>query len=221
VTREGSRPRGRWCSLRLQARRAVRRPTSVFELPFLPNPHFVEKLRPLDGRESEVREFVMKHEETASCSVTSRTFSCLVRPVSARGKATSPIAVGCTGGRTGRSPSSRSCAVHRRKGSHRAASTETSTPRVRITRRNPRGLAQIDPTTPAARFVEFPAQCRRSRTLRLIHRSEYRHAASRGCGNGRPARRRSARRGVRATPSASPSSSIAASTPVLAGRARS
>ena len=30
---------------------------------FLPNPHFVEGLRPLDGRDQRVREFVLGHDE--------------------------------------------------------------------------------------------------------------------------------------------------------------
>ena len=34
----------------------------VFDVRFLPNPHFVEALRPLDGRDARVREFILKHE---------------------------------------------------------------------------------------------------------------------------------------------------------------
>ena len=34
----------------------------VFDVRFLPNPHFVEGLRALDGRDGAVREFVFKHE---------------------------------------------------------------------------------------------------------------------------------------------------------------
>src|SRR5687767_1365495 len=36
----------------------------VFDVRFLPNPHFVEGLRPLDGRDSRVREFILKHEDS-------------------------------------------------------------------------------------------------------------------------------------------------------------
>jgi len=36
----------------------------VFDVRFLPNPHFVEELRPLDGRDARVREFILAHEES-------------------------------------------------------------------------------------------------------------------------------------------------------------
>src|SRR5205823_7305799 len=72
----------------------------VFDVRFLPNPHFVEKLRPLDGREREVREFVMKHEESRELLRHIEDFLRFVLPAYQReGKAYLTIAVGCTGGR--------------------------------------------------------------------------------------------------------------------------
>ena len=72
----------------------------VFDVRFLPNPHFVEKLRPLDGREPEVREFVMKHEESRELLRRIEDFLRFVLPAYQReGKAYLTIAVGCTGGR--------------------------------------------------------------------------------------------------------------------------
>ncbi len=72
----------------------------VFDVRFLPNPHFVEKLRPLDGREREVREFVMKHEESRELLRHVQDFLRFVLPAYQReGKAYLTIAVGCTGGR--------------------------------------------------------------------------------------------------------------------------
>src|SRR5437763_1111672 len=72
----------------------------VFDVRFLPNPHFVEKLRPLDGREPEVREFVMTHEESRELLRHVQDFLRFVLPAYQReGKAYLTIAVGCTGGR--------------------------------------------------------------------------------------------------------------------------
>jgi UPF0042 nucleotide-binding protein len=72
----------------------------VFDVRFLPNPHFVEKLRPLDGREPQVREFVMKHEESRELLRHVQDFLRFVLPAYQReGKAYLTIAVGCTGGR--------------------------------------------------------------------------------------------------------------------------
>src|SRR6059036_1141711 len=72
----------------------------VFDVRFLPNPHFVEKLRPLDGREPEVREFVMKHEDSRELLRRIEDFLRFVLPAYQReGKAYLTIAVGCTGGR--------------------------------------------------------------------------------------------------------------------------
>lgn len=72
----------------------------VFDVRFLPNPHFVEGLRPLDGREARVREFVMKHDESRELLRRIADFLGFVLPAYQReGKAYLTIAVGCTGGR--------------------------------------------------------------------------------------------------------------------------
>jgi UPF0042 nucleotide-binding protein len=72
----------------------------VFDVRFLPNPHFVEGLRPLDGRDAHVREFVMKHAESRELLRRIADFLGFVLPAYQReGKAYLTIAVGCTGGR--------------------------------------------------------------------------------------------------------------------------
>ena len=72
----------------------------VFDVRFLPNPHFVEGLRPLDGRDARVREFVLKHEESRELLRRISDFLGFVLPAYQReGKAYLTIAVGCTGGR--------------------------------------------------------------------------------------------------------------------------
>ena len=72
----------------------------VFDVRFLPNPHFVEGLRPLDGRDTRVREFVMKHEESRELLRRIADFLSFVLPAYQReGKAYLTIAIGCTGGR--------------------------------------------------------------------------------------------------------------------------
>ena len=72
----------------------------VFDVRFLPNPHFVEKLRPLDGRDSRVRDFVMKAEESRELLRRLEDFLGFVLPAYQReGKAYLTVAVGCTGGR--------------------------------------------------------------------------------------------------------------------------
>jgi UPF0042 nucleotide-binding protein len=72
----------------------------VFDVRFLANPHFVEGLRPLDGRDGRVREFVMKHAESRELLQRIADFLGFVLPAYQReGKAYLTIAVGCTGGR--------------------------------------------------------------------------------------------------------------------------
>jgi UPF0042 nucleotide-binding protein len=72
----------------------------VFDVRFLPNPHFVEALRPLDGRDDRVRGFVFQHEESRELLRRIADFLGFVLPAYQReGKAYLTIAVGCTGGR--------------------------------------------------------------------------------------------------------------------------
>jgi RNase adapter protein RapZ len=72
----------------------------VFDVRFLPNPHFVESLRPLDGRSERVRAFVLDHPESKEMLRRLEDFLKFVLPCYEReGKAYLTVAIGCTGGR--------------------------------------------------------------------------------------------------------------------------
>jgi RNase adapter protein RapZ len=72
----------------------------VFDVRFLPNPHFVDSLRPFDGRDAPVRDFVFKHEESHELQRRLEDFLGFVLPAYQReGKAYLTVAIGCTGGR--------------------------------------------------------------------------------------------------------------------------
>lgn len=72
----------------------------VFDVRFLPNPHFVEGLRALDGREGTVREFLLKHQETRDLLERLKELLGFLLPFYKReGKTYLTVAVGCTGGR--------------------------------------------------------------------------------------------------------------------------
>src|SRR5204863_8726715 len=72
----------------------------VFDVRFLPNPHFVDGLRPLDGRDKRVREFVLRHDEARELLDRLRDLLRFLLPFYQReGKAYLNVAVGCTGGR--------------------------------------------------------------------------------------------------------------------------
>jgi UPF0042 nucleotide-binding protein len=72
----------------------------VFDVRFLANPHFVEALRPLDGRDARVREFILAHAESRELLRRLEDFLGFVLPAYQReGKAYLTVAVGCTGGR--------------------------------------------------------------------------------------------------------------------------
>jgi UPF0042 nucleotide-binding protein len=72
----------------------------VFDVRFLPNPHFVEGLRPLDGRDTRVRDFILKSAESRELLARLEDFLGFVLPAYQReGKAYLTVAVGCTGGR--------------------------------------------------------------------------------------------------------------------------
>lgn len=72
----------------------------VFDVRFLPNPHFVPELRPKDGRDEPVSTYVLSSEE-GSLSVQQITeFLEFTLPRYAReGKSYLTVSVGCTGGR--------------------------------------------------------------------------------------------------------------------------
>jgi UPF0042 nucleotide-binding protein len=72
----------------------------VFDVRFLPNPHFVEALRPHDGRDPEVRDFVFKHAESNELLARLKELLTFLLPCYEReGKAYLTVAIGCTGGR--------------------------------------------------------------------------------------------------------------------------
>ncbi|OGK98679.1 MAG: RNase adaptor protein RapZ [Candidatus Rokubacteria bacterium RIFCSPHIGHO2_12_FULL_73_22] len=72
----------------------------VFDVRFLPNPHFVEALRPLDGRDPRLRVFVLERAEAQELLRHLTDFLKFLLPLYEReGKAYLTVAVGCTGGR--------------------------------------------------------------------------------------------------------------------------
>lgn len=72
----------------------------VFDCRFLPNPHWVDELRPLTGLDAPVRDYVRCQPDTEAFLERLRSLFELVLPAYVReGKAYLTIAVGCTGGR--------------------------------------------------------------------------------------------------------------------------
>lgn len=72
----------------------------VFDCRFLPNPHWVESLRPLPGTDPKVQRYVMKQEETrAFLDELERLFTLLLPAYVREGKSYLSIGLGCTGGR--------------------------------------------------------------------------------------------------------------------------
>lgn len=72
----------------------------VFDLRFLPNPHFVPELRPKTGREKDVSDYVLQRPETDELLADIGQFFEHTLPRYQReGKAYLTVAIGCTGGR--------------------------------------------------------------------------------------------------------------------------
>ncbi len=72
----------------------------VFDVRFLPNPHFVDRLRPLDGRDRPVEEFVLSFQESRELLARLEDLLRFLLPLYQReGKAYLTVAIGCTGGR--------------------------------------------------------------------------------------------------------------------------
>ncbi len=72
---------------------------NVFDVRFLPNPHFVPHLKEKTGMESDVEEFVMGYEESRKTLDAILNFVRLTLPLYEKeGKAYITYAVGCTGG---------------------------------------------------------------------------------------------------------------------------
>jgi UPF0042 nucleotide-binding protein len=72
----------------------------VFDCRFLPNPHWVEDLRPLTGRDEPVRDYVLGQPEAQEFLTRLESMFELLVPAFVReGKSYLRIAFGCTGGR--------------------------------------------------------------------------------------------------------------------------
>ena len=72
----------------------------VFDLRFLPNPHFVPELRPRTGREPDVAAYVLEAEATKELIAdVQRLLHHSIPRYEREGKAYLTIALGCTGGR--------------------------------------------------------------------------------------------------------------------------
>jgi UPF0042 nucleotide-binding protein len=72
----------------------------LFDVRFLPNPHFVPKLRPHTGRDSAVVKYLEKSESTHEfLTHTLNLLKFLIPQYAQEGKAYLTIGIGCTGGR--------------------------------------------------------------------------------------------------------------------------
>lgn len=72
----------------------------VFDVRFLPNPHWVDALRPLTGTDPEVREYVLgRPEATEYLAELGRLFRLTLPAYQREGKSYLTVAIGCTGGR--------------------------------------------------------------------------------------------------------------------------
>jgi UPF0042 nucleotide-binding protein len=72
----------------------------LFDVRFLPNPHFEPLLRPKTGLDKDVADYVLEHERTQELFSRLGTFlDYLLERYDAEGKAYLTIGIGCTGGR--------------------------------------------------------------------------------------------------------------------------
>ncbi len=72
----------------------------VFDVRFMPNPHWVDELRPLTGLDDAVRDHVLEVEEvSAFLDKLTDLFELLIPAYRREGKSYLSIAIGCTGGR--------------------------------------------------------------------------------------------------------------------------
>jgi P-loop ATPase protein family. len=72
----------------------------VFDVRFLPNPYYIDELRPLTGNDKKVREYVMKWEEAKQFLNKLEDMIEFLLPFYIReGKSQLVIAIGCTGGK--------------------------------------------------------------------------------------------------------------------------
>lgn len=72
----------------------------VFDLRFLPNPYFIEELRPLDGQDKRISNFILSRNETKLFLDKLLDFLKLtIAQMENEGRYRVSIALGCTGGR--------------------------------------------------------------------------------------------------------------------------
>ena len=72
----------------------------LFDVRFLPNPHWVPELRELTGRDDAVREYVFSHQEAgAFVDRVAELLDFLIPKYEHEGKSYLTIGIGCTGGR--------------------------------------------------------------------------------------------------------------------------
>lgn len=72
----------------------------VFDCRFLPNPHWVDALRPLTGTDPRVREYVLSQPDTGPfLEELERLFALLLPAYVREGKSYLSVGIGCTGGR--------------------------------------------------------------------------------------------------------------------------
>lgn len=72
----------------------------MFDVRFLPNPHYVDELRPKTGKDSDVSDYVMNHKDTKEFVEKLTDFLAYTLPHYQReGKSQLVIGIGCTGGK--------------------------------------------------------------------------------------------------------------------------
>ena len=72
----------------------------VFDVRFLPNPHYIEELRPLTGRDPQLRDYVLRQPACGDfLEHLQRLLAFLLPHYRDEGKSYLTVAIGCTGGR--------------------------------------------------------------------------------------------------------------------------
>jgi UPF0042 nucleotide-binding protein len=72
----------------------------VLDVRFLPNPHWVDELRPLTGLDAAVRDYVLDREPTMEFLARARDLLAVLLPgYQGEGRHYLTVAIGCTGGR--------------------------------------------------------------------------------------------------------------------------
>ena len=72
----------------------------MFDVRFLPNPHWVPELKPQTGLDDDVREYVFSHPEAGQfLDRVTEMLDFLIPHYEREGKSYLTIAIGCTGGR--------------------------------------------------------------------------------------------------------------------------